>query len=158
MDLFTKDNITFVLALIGSVGTVLGWIYTFITSQRKIDIEIYDYTSYIGKIAQFFIHFQNQSFLPICIMSVTLVYNGVETCCELIPKKIRGSENDLIKSPMFPINLVAKQGCLYFLEFVNCEQISLTPGSKVDFSINTNRGKIHKSVILSDISHYLHIN
>lgn len=151
------DIITFVLAVIGATGSICGWIYFWVTSRKNIELKIFDYTSYHGTIAQLFVHFQNQSHASICIISVGLIFNGYEVCCELIPKKIRGENDSLIKTPMFPINLIGNQGALYFLEFVGFEQIQLTPGSKIVLLINTNHGQIRKSVTLSDTSRYLHI-
>lgn len=156
--LLTKENITFLFSVIGFFGTATGWIYYWITTRKKIDITIFDYSSPFGSIAQFFVHFQNQSHSPICIVSIDLVHSSKKICCELIPKKIRGTERDMLKTPMFPINLYGKQGYLCFLEFVNCEHIQLAPGNTVVFLINTNRGQVRKSVILSKTSRYLHID
>lgn len=152
-----KEHITFLLALFGSLGTFLSSAHIYFTNRRKVSLKIFDHTSYQGRIAQFLIHIQNDSSSPICINSFSLVCNEIETCCELIPKKIRGSGEDFLKTPMFPINLSGKQGVLHFLEFVGLEQIQLTPGKKVDFVIHTNRGPINKSVILPPESRYLHI-
>lgn len=58
---FTKENITFVLAAIGSVGTIISWLFYWATTRRHVEIEIFDYSSHWGRIAQLFIHFQNQS-------------------------------------------------------------------------------------------------
>lgn len=151
------DIITFTLALIGFVGTVSGWIYFWLTTKRNIDLELFDYGVLGGSIAQFFIHFQNQSHFPICIISVSLLHDNSEICCELIPMKVRSIGEDLLRTPSFPINLVGRQGYLCFLEFAGCGQIQLAPGNKVALSINTNRGRIRRSVTLSNTSHYLHI-
>lgn len=154
---FTKENITFVLAVIGSVGTIISWFFYWATTRRHVEVEIFDYSSHWGRIAQLFIHFQNQSRSPICIVSVSLLFNGKEVCCELVPKKIRLEGDELLKTPMFPLNLLGKQGSLCFLEFVGFEHIELVPGSNLVLLINTNRGQIRKSVTLSNTSRYLHI-
>lgn len=152
-----KENITFLLALLGSIGTFISSAHIYLSNRRKVTIKIFDYTSYHGEIAQFLIHIQNDSSSPLCISSISLVCDGIETCCELIPKKIRGTGGDLLKTPMFPINLSGKQGVPHFLEFVGLEQIQLVPDKKIDFVIYTNRGSINKSVILPPESRYLHI-
>lgn len=154
MKYLTKENITFAMALVGFIGTVFTWFL----NRRNIQITIFDHITCIGTVAQFFMHIQNQSFSPICISSMSLIHNGNKIECELLPKKIRSSGSDLITTPMFPINLSPRQGCLNFYEFINCQDISLVPGKKVDFVIYTNRGPIKKTVTLGEISHYLHIS
>ena len=151
-----QSDITFILALIGSIGSICGWIYTFITTRKRIEIDIVDYSA-LRNVAQFFINIQNKSFSPICINSISFLYDGNYVHCELIPKKIRGRDNELLCTPMFPLNLSPRQGCLHFFEFVNCPNISLDSDKKVSFVIHTNRGPIKTSVILGDTSRYLHI-
>ncbi len=152
----SRSDITSVLAAIGSIGTIVGWIYFLVTTRRNLKIKVLDYRAWHVNVVQFFICFQNQSSSSICISSIDLIYNDFHVCCELIPKKIRGNDDNLIKTPMFPINLASKQGSLYFIEFLIPERIFLNPGNTVVFQINTNRGTIKKSVTLSDTSHYLH--
>ena len=152
----TKENITFLLALLGSIGAVIQAFLHFLSTRKKIEIQIVDYRA-VQKVIQFFIHVQNQSRSPICISSISICYDKNEIYCELIPKKIRGKEETLICTPMFPLNHAPLQGGLYFFEFINCPETSLISGKTFDFVIYTNRGPIKKSVILGEQSHYLHI-
>lgn len=156
MSFFTKENITFVLAVIGSIGTILNFIYTYLSSRKRIDIQVLDYTS-IFNVVQLFMYIQNQSRSPICISCISLIIDDKEIPCELIPKKIRGDGSNLICTPFFPINFSPLMGVQHFFEFVNCPNISLASGKTVSFAIYTNRGVIKKSVILGDTTRYLHI-
>ena len=153
---FSRENITFLLALFGSIGTALQAFFHFLSARKKVKIQILD-SRYVFQVAQFFIYIQNQSNSPICISSISICYDEKELFCELIPKKIRGKDDLLICSPMFPLNLMPLQGGLYFFEFINCPKISLEPGRTLDFVIYTNRGPLKKSVTLGKPSHYLHI-
>ena len=152
----TKENITFLLALLGSIGTVIQAFLHSLSTRNKINFKIDDYRS-VQKVFQFFIHVQNQSRSPICISSISICYDKNEIYCELIPKKIRGKDESLMCTPMFPLNLAPLQGGLYFFEFINCPKTSLVSGKTFDFVIYTNRGPIKKSVTLGEQSHYLHI-
>lgn len=156
MSLFTKENITFVLAVVGSLGTIFNFVYAYFSSRRHIDMHILDYSSYLH-VVQFFIYIQNQSRSPICISCISLQLDGQEISCELIPKKIRGNDPNLICTPFFPLNLSPLMGVQHFFEFVNCPDISLASGKKISFAIYTNRGVIKKSVTLGNTSRYLHI-
>jgi len=157
MNYLTKENITFALALLGSIGTACNWFYIYCSNRKKIGITVFDYVVYPNSAVQFFVHIQNRSLSPICIISFALFLNGKEVACELSPKKIRGAGSDLITSSPFPINLAPKQGYQCYLEFIKCKNISLIPDKKVVFVIHTNRGPIKKCVTLGGISHYLHI-
>ena len=152
----TRDDITFLLALFGSIGTASSWIYTFLRSRKRVSLKINDYTSH-GHVIQFFINIQNNSSTPLYINSIILVHGNTRICCELIPKKIRKKGDDLLKTPMFPLAFSANESCYYFLEFVNCPDIPLSSGKSLDFVIESNRGTIKKSVTLENTSRYLHI-
>ena len=157
MSFFTRENITFILAVIGSLGTIFNFAYTYFSSRRRIDMQILDYSSHLN-VVQFFMYIQNQSRSPICISCISLQLDDKEISCELIPKKIRGNDTNLICTPSFPLNLSSLMGVQYFFEFVNCPDISLASGKTISFVIYTNRGALKKSVKLGDTSRYLHIN
>lgn len=144
-----------IISILGFITSSFLVVNKFIANRKNITIKIHDYTSYT-EIKQFFLTIQNNSNLPICIHSFTLEYSEKTFYCELIPKKIRGDSDSLIKSPMFPINLAPKQGFQCFLEFLNCEGIELAQGKTIVFQIQTNRGQLKRELILGPISYYLH--
>lgn len=154
--LFSKENITLFIAIVGFAGTIISWIASFLRHRRNISVQIIDYAQRLHVI-QLFIRIQNNSSAPLAIHSVSISGHDDTFSCELIPKRIREFDSDPTKSPMFPINLVAKQGYQCFLEFLYCEDIELAPGKTIGLIIHSNRGPINKSVTLGNTSHYLHI-
>ena len=152
----TKENITFILSVAGSLLGVINFIHTFISNRKNIDIKILDYTQ-INHVVQFFLYIQNQSASQICISSISIHHEGKHIFCELIPKKIRKTNDTLICTPMFPLNLAPLCGYQYFFEFLDCPNNLVAPEKTVEVVIHTNRGPIKKSVNLGDKSHYLHI-
>lgn len=145
-----------VLSIAAFVMSAFLSINKFVSQRKNIKIVIYDYAQPLG-VVQFFIHFQNMASSNISIQSVSIIENGREYPCELIPKKIRGSGSDVLKSTEFPVFLCQDQGYLCFLEFVSCQDIQLVPGKTVDLRIYSNHGPIDRSVTLGNTSHYLHI-
>ena len=106
----------------------------FLSARRNIKIVIYDYSQPLGTV-QFFIHFQNMASSNVSIQSISIIENEREYPCELIPKKIRGSDSELLKSTDFPIFLCPDQGYLCFLEFVSCRDIQLVPGKRLIYEL-----------------------
>lgn len=158
-NIFTLDNTQLVINVLSIMAFAMSAFLSvskFLSARRNIKIVIYDYSQPLGTV-QFFIHFQNMASSNVSIQSVSIIENEREYPCELIPKKIRGSDSELLKSTDFPIFLCPDQGYLCFLEFVSCRDIQLVPGKKVDLRIYSNRGPISRSVTLDNTSHYLHI-
>ena len=158
-NIFTLDNTQLVINVLSITAFVMSAFLSvskFLSARRNIKIVIYDYSQPLGTV-QFFIHFQNMASSNVSIQSISIIENEREYPCELIPKKIRGSDSELLKSTDFPIFLCPDQGYLCFLEFVSCRDIQLVPGKKVDLRIYSNRGPINRSVTLGNTSHYLHI-
>lgn len=151
--LLTKENVTFVLAVIGSVGSIGELIHRFISSRKRINIKILDFNQW-KHVFQMLIYIQNQSQSSICISCISIIYDDKEYPCELVPKKICGTGENLVCTPDFPLNLTPLFGYHYFLEFVNSPDASLTPGSMMSLLVHTNRGVIKKSVKLDDMAHY----
>lgn len=155
-EVFTQ-NICNILACLSFLGTAYLFVCHWFNGRKNLDVSIIDYSKKFDRIVQFFISFQNHSSNQITIHSVAIVYSEKEYPCELIPKKIRGNGENVIKTPMFPINLAPVQGYLCYLEFLNCEDIPVADGKTVALKIHTNRGPIEKSIELGHKSHYLHI-
>ena len=156
LSLITRENITFLLACIGSLGTFIAGLKAFFHGRKKISVEIIDYTK-VDKVVQFFFYLQNHSSNSLCISSVYLKTPERSIRCELLEKRIRKTADLLYRTPLFPLNLAPHVGAAYFLEFLNCPDIALEPGKKVSLEFHTNRGLIKKSLSLPEKSHYLHI-
>lgn len=147
--------VTFILAVIGSLGTIIQGTRAFIASRVNMRFEIVDYTR-INNATQFFIEIQNLSTVPICISSISIV-DGDSTCkCELLSKKICQTGGILYRTPVFPLNIPPKTGRLFFIEFLDAPQILLGSGHMLHLSFDTNRGILKRDLSLSDPSRYLH--
>ena len=151
---FSQD-IYNLLGIAGFLLSAILFLSQLVTHRSNISLKIYDYKK-IATIVQIFINIQNNSSASLCIHSFSIINGSKIYLCELIPKKIRGHEETLCLTPMFPLNLAPYQGYQCFLEFLFCEDIQLGPGKTLALKIHTNRGVIDKSVILGNISHYLH--
>ena len=104
-----------------------------------------------------YLYLQNNSNSPLTISGISIVHNDKKYPCELIPKKIRGKGENLIKTPMFPINLSPNQGVLFPFEFLNCQDIEISPDKKIVLEIYTNRKMIEKSLTLDLPNTLLHL-
>lgn len=155
MSFFTKENITFILAVIGSVGSICEFFYHFIASRKHLDFEILDFRTTYSPL-QLFIYTQNRSQTSITVSCVSILHEGHEYYCEMIPKKIRSVAESCIYTPEFPLNLAPLMGYQYFLEFVGFPEKSLAPCSTIVVLIYTNRGVVRKSLTLQDKAHYWH--
>jgi len=149
------EIITFVLATIGTLGTIFSTIRVFTASRTNMQFRIVDYVR-INDVTQFFIEMQNLSSAPICISSVSII-DGASRCkCELLSKKILLQGDILYRTPLFPINLPPRTSRLFFLEFLCAPKIFLVEGKTVLLSFDTNRGTLEKELVLPDTAHYLH--
>lgn len=119
--IFTKDNITFALAILGSIGTV----YTFIAQRRKISLSIH-YYSYKNRSLLMYVSFSNRSHLPISITNVSVVQDNICYPCVYVPTKVREYTHKIgkeiishkeIMSIQFPISLLSLAGFSGYLYF-----------------------------------------
>lgn len=147
-------NILTILAFVMSLAT---WITEAVRRKRKVSLTIFDYRYWpVHSVVQFFMTIQNDSSIPICITAISLECDGKLFACELEPKRIKGSDENPVKTPTFPINISPRQGMGCYLEFVYAPNIPLADGKKVDFLIDSNRGELRKSVFLGPEGYYLH--
>lgn len=124
-EFFTKENITFLLGLIGTIGTAI----TFINAQIK------KRTNFSIKVARFsigekgilaYLMFLNNSHSPVTITSVSICINNVYYPAVLTPQEVchtvHRSKNEIVDthseySIVFPIALsgqFATSGYVYF--------------------------------------------
>lgn len=151
----TQDTYN-ILGIIGFILSALIWIYTYRKNRVLLDVEIKDYTKVFGRVVQLYLYIQNNSGSPLTISGISIVHNEKKYPCVLLPRKIRGTGEDLIKTPMFPINLSPHEGILLPFEFSNCQDIELALDKTVALEIYTNRKMIEKSLILGRPDHLLH--
>lgn len=142
---FTRENITFILALIGSFGTCS----TLVAQRKKISLSIQSYSYKNGSLLAY-ISFNNLSRLPISILNVSIVLNEVCYPCVYIPIKvcetIRRSGKEIINykeeySIQFPISLSSLAGSSGYLYFDKLPENYPDAPTTVTVEVSTNRGK-----------------
>lgn len=147
-----------ILGILGFALSALIWICTFLNNRTRLTVKVKDYRKYFEKVIQLYLYIQNDSDNAIVISGLSLLHNKQQYPCELLPKKIRGKGDDLIKTPLFPINLSPCQGVLLPFEFLDCQDIELSPDKTIALEIHTNRKKIEKSLTLDQPGYLLHFH
>ena len=160
VNLITRENITFLLACIGSLGTLTTGLLAFLRGRKNLSIEIIDYSEYKKHIVTLYLFLENRSSNPLCISSICLKSGEHFVYCELLEMKIisMAGSDILYLSPRFPLNLSPHVGYPYFIQFLECQDIALTPGKTIFLEFHTNRGVISKSLLLPDPARYLNID
>jgi len=88
---FTKENVTFLIAIVSFLMSALTWIREFWLRRKTIDVTVIDYADRrdIHGVLQFYFLFQNRSSIPAYISKIELEVNEDVYCCELEPKLIK---------------------------------------------------------------------
>lgn len=155
MQYFTKDNITFVLAVIGSVGTVVGWVHHWICTRENISINLVGYRWHSSGLLTFF-QFTNNSLQTITIKNISSVINNSEYLCSLIPVKVfettRITGNEIVShndyySIEMPLTLSPLCGNRGYVYFPFQPEIQQSAPSNLTFVIRTNRGRAIKKTL-----------
>lgn len=143
----TKENITFILATIGSLGTLYTLVSKIFLNRVKIELLIIECIP-AKKSVVLYMMFANKSHLPISITDVKLWnYSTIYECTKsphIIRVDTRTSKNTIIYKEatyniQFPINLPSLSGTSGYLYFqipqgnFQCDSKSLT------VEVNTNR-------------------
>jgi len=146
--IFTRDNITFALALLGSAGTA----YTFISQRKKISLSIH-YYSYKNKSLLMYVSFTNCSRLPISITNVSIVQSNICYPCVYIPTKVLDYTHKIgkeiasrkeIMSMQFPVYLCALAGFSGYLYFDTLPDTYPDAPKEVNLEVSTSRGTAEK--------------
>ncbi len=143
--LLTKDNITFALAVFGSVGTA----YTLFSQRRKFSVSVH-YYNYENKALIMYVSFTNNSHLPISISNVSIVIDNVCYPCVYVPTKIldythqKGKEvvgHKEIMSIQFPVSLLSLAGSSGYLYFDTLPDTCPNVPTELTLEVSTSRGK-----------------
>ena len=166
--LLTKENITFVLSLIGSVGTF----FTIWNSRKRLRCNISD----VGynterKILMLSLIFENRSRIPISITNASLSINGSERYFEPYPRCVseyslyHGKElvdRKFLYNAAFPIALSALgASSAHLLLELSQEEFEMLP-TQLNLIIRSTRGREQKkqlestAIRLIDKSEILH--
>ncbi len=149
----TKENITFTLATIGSLGTLYTLISKILLNRVKVECSITEYVPSEDS-AILYMMFINKSHLPVSIVDVKLWNHLSVYSCEKSPHIVRIDTREstrkaektviykeAIYTVQFPINLPSLSGSSGYLYFqipkgnFQCDSKSLT------VELNTNRNQ-----------------
>ena len=148
VSIFTKENITFVLALIGSVGTNTTWLFSYISNKRNISIRPIAYNSK-NNIILFYLFFENRSRLPISITALSILLDGTCYPCRYQPEKVishqRTVGGKVVNSQdyyniNFPVQLSSLGSSSGYVLFVIPPEVLIPDSKTVTFQVSSNRG------------------
>ena len=150
-DLFTRDNITLALAILGSVLSVWSLIATALSRRVRLSITVSEYKSFARESAcQMYIQIANHSSLPVAITRLQFSLNGNSYDCCSFPEKVRvftTTSNDIesvervfYTLPM-PISLDALGATCGYVQFSRPKGIFPLAPKDVTLLVSTNRAR-----------------
>lgn len=150
--LLTKDNITFILAVFGSVGTLVSWTCAALSTRKNINVRITK--AYLCK-NSILIHIiiDNKSRLPITINRISLVAdNTIFSTFDIqtqIFKSVTKQNNEItnaqvILSPAFPIEISSLGGTNCYPYFELSPEVFETLSTELTLQFHTNRSMVKK--------------
>lgn len=149
MDYFTKENITSILALIGSIGTIAGWVYAFITTRKNIGIRVVAY-SIKGSNILLYLSFENKSRLTISITDLAIKIGEFYHPCRHVPQRVvstqRYTGSQLVSSVDYyniqmPIELGSLGSTSGYVLFVLPKGHRISDTNVLTFQVSSNRGR-----------------
>lgn len=152
LSLFTKANITLLLSIIGTIGTVSTFVISFLNKRKRLRISFSDII-YRNDLKTLIVGttFENKSQLPIAITKIFLLYNGVQHSCIPYPRCVSTYAHKIGKDTVDRINtynmnlpidinqLSAKSG--YFLFDIPEEDVQ-TLRTGAFLLVHSTRGKV----------------
>lgn len=149
MKYLTRDNITLALSIIGSVGTLLTWLLTFINSRRNIKLKVIKYCKLHNSLIMYMV-INNNSSSSIILNSVSVKLNDIIYPCSTSPKRVFAFQNktgEIVNyskdyfSVEFPINLSSCSGMSGYFLFDIPEEDLKTLSTPLILQVSSNRGK-----------------
>lgn len=138
---------TFILALIGSLGTAYSAIMTFYWHRVSVDCKVIEYCPAKDALV-IYMSFTNHSRLPISITDICIWNNCVLYSCihtpEIVKTLRRTSKDKLVyQEPVFsiplPINVPSLSGTSGYLYFLFPQENFEVDAKSLTFELSTNR-------------------
>ena len=156
-NLFTRDNITLMIALIGCLGTIITGISNYFANRQNLDFRILGHLVPTGAAIILYIMFENKSRLPVSITCISVIYNGIPYRCQEVPVKIyetttRRNRTEILShheyfSMSIPISLPGLGGTSGYAYFEAPEEIFQPDTTHLTFRVSTNRGKVTEKIL-----------
>lgn len=152
LSLLTRENITLVLAIFGSLGTLFAWVYNFLHNRKNISFHIVGnrYSDFCKSSLLLYMTFINNSRLPISITSISVNVNGAYHSCQEIPittfEETTRCKGEILthheyKSLPLPIVITGLSGTSGYVYFEFPEEKPQLDAKSLIFRVSTNRGK-----------------
>lgn len=153
--LFTKENVTFAIAVFGAVGTARS----IFQSRKKVEFIPLGYK--LNEDHDLIVHFEiiNHSTTAISIVNISYIYNGKHYSCSkerAIAESIYHERmhipclKDFYTQP-FPLQLVGRGGTSEYIRFELPPEIHPDFSTPQTFQVSANRGKVTEmKLLLSD--------
>lgn len=154
--LFNRENITLVLSIFGSLGTVFTIFYNIVINRKNLNVRIVGYRYSDKKSLLLYIAFENRSRLPISVTGINVMINGIWYSCAEPPitvlnetfrtGKIVTSHHEY-KSLALPISLTSLGGTSGYVYFEFPEALFQTDATQLKFLINSSRGVVTEKTL-----------
>lgn len=160
--LSNQQSITFLIAVIGFLISITLSLHRFFLYRKNFSLSVIDYAQKPSSEwkTHLFILIHNKSSQPLFISSIKLQCTSQGKLfwreCGLMPQLVRETAAYTAKTAAFPITVPPLGMCSEFLEFQYSGDRVLGLDIPVSFQIQTNRGMVVKSALLSSRAHYLH--
>lgn len=154
----TKENITFVLATIGSLGTIVTWIVLLMKNRVNFSVKT---NGYFSSSKGLLLHVQiiNNSRLPLNITGFSISVQSTEIFASAISRKVFESkvkhngvivEHEKQYSLPLPISLASLYGTSGYVYFEYPEGMSPHLANTVTVKVYANQSKVVEKVLLLD--------
>ena len=149
--LFTRENITLVIALIGCLGTITTGLNSYLSNRQNLTFRVLGHLVPEGRSIILYMMFENKSHLPISITSISVFGNGILYSCQEIPIKVyetttRKNRTEILShheyfSMQIPISLPSLGGTSGYVYFEAPQEIFQPDTTHLTFRVTTNRNR-----------------
>ena len=150
--IFTRDNITLLIAIVGCVGTIITGIHSYLSNRQNLSFRVLGHLVPEGRSIILYMMFENKSHLPVSITSVSVFRNGIFYNCQEIPVKVyetttRKNRTEILShheyfSMQIPIFLPGLGGTSGYVYFEAPQEVFQPDATHLTFRVTTNRNKV----------------
>lgn len=146
LNLLTRENITLALAILGSIGSLSSWIYTFINNRKNLTFHIVGRRYFENESLFLYMSFVNKSRLPISITSIGVKIDDELYSCQEVPiatfEETAPDKHREYKSMPMPISIPGLGGTSGYVYFGLPKAVPQADATHLIFRVSTNRGRI----------------
>lgn len=148
LDWFTRQNITFAIAVMGFLLSLASWVKDYFSQRKKFRCEILGIKSY-ADVTFINLMITNHSRVPIAITRISLLVDGKTYVCSSLPvlvaehNRSKGGviyDSRMEYSTPLPIQLMGLGAVKALVLFEDMQQLPPDDATELTLSICTNRG------------------